>query len=479
MSAQRLTTWALLTSTSLSRPARVSSIRITSAMARPNKARTTAVAVISSMARPNDVRVTAYELFQAQSVHRQILFNRLDGGQIWGIEEFESAYVNALVPEFNPYRPTIPNEFMDIGDEFYYFTRENQEIIRQQHNLSQAGDTTFPWQMLTECHTEKFVNLGAIGRFYHEAYGVIRARYVKFDQMNQTLNINAPVGLMNSHPTLDWVVTNRLNYSNPFLVVGVIPAYAMPKDGQYGWAVIEGVIPAEVFISGQTNQIIGQPFVWGESGFVTQEGAGRIIGRRVGNQSTSRLAPGCLKIEFESFGLDQVQVFIDGLSASITGTLNSLDHRLDLLEAANQSSGNSVASLTQQIALVKKALELETQRRINADNAIKQMINNFDGVSESDLASAVLALQNAINLIESNLGTSISLALGKANEALALIAQIPSVDLTSVKNSITWIISRLDALEAQPVVTLPLVDGSVPPNLMYLDDGSLIWVEIP
>jgi hypothetical protein len=121
------------------------------------------------------------------------------------------------------------------------YIEENQKTLRLQHNITQAGDTTFPHEMIINSHDVKQFKLGSVGKFYHEDYGVIHARYVQYHEMDTTLAPTAPVGLIKLSKQLEWVVTNKLELSDPRLVVGVQAAYVMPKDDQYGWVIVDGV----------------------------------------------------------------------------------------------------------------------------------------------------------------------------------------------------------------------------------------------
>lgn len=494
--ANQLTLQRLLVGTSLAGPSKVTLLRTIIAQALAGSSKVTSQRVIAAQALAGASKVTGQQVVVAQalrgankvagqwlivarSIHNAIFFNRLDSGQIFGVSEFDVEYTQALVPEFNPYRPTVPSEFERLGDEFFYFSRENQEIIRHQHNLSQAGDTTFPWQMLTECHTDKFVNLGSIGRFYHEQYGLIRARYVQFDKIDSNLNINAPAGLITSHTSLDWIVTNRVDLSDPMLPVGIIASYTMPTDGAYGWVVIEGAVPAEVFLSGSATTTLGMPLSWGTGGCLTESGVGRVIGRRVGRQTTSRLTPGVLKVEFESFSLQTLNQYITSAGANVAGRVTALEALTTNLGVTVGEHTDSIVSLESQIQGLLRGLANEATYRSQADRQLQEMIQANDGVSEAELNNAVTQLTLAIQQVQGSIGPVAEEALAKAIQALNLIAALPATDLSSIYAILSSLSDRIEALEAKPIVTLPMVDGSIPPNLMYLDDGSLIWVEIP
>src|SRR3546814_3839407 len=77
---------------------------------------------------------------------------------------FEPVIPPAPQIEVNPFRADVPNV-------------DQQRILREQHNLAQAGDSTFHWGVLTEVSATPLYNLGSIGRFYHDEFGISIARY--------------------------------------------------------------------------------------------------------------------------------------------------------------------------------------------------------------------------------------------------------------------------------------------------------------
>src|SRR3546814_19737034 len=78
----------------------------------------------------------------------------------------------------------------------------------------QAGDSTFHWGVLTEVSATPLYNLGSIGRFYHDEFGISIARYCKFTSFEKTIAKATPVGL-NTRLNQHWVLTNRIDLSDP------------------------------------------------------------------------------------------------------------------------------------------------------------------------------------------------------------------------------------------------------------------------
>lgn len=377
-----------------------------------------------------------------------------------------------LIPEFNPYRPTVPEEYSDISSTLYEFQREDTEIKRQQHNLIQAGDTTFPWQMLTQLNTEKFYTLGSLGRFYHPDFGIILARYVRFELMTIPTSA-APVGRLLQSKAVDWVVTNKYGESHPDLVVGVIASYEPPSNGTFGWVIVNGACLATVTNLSQGHET-GEAFSWAETGAVSADATGRVLGRRVGRQNTKSLISGVFCVEVESWSAAALRILFAEDFDQISVELGLINTRVTELENTNVA----VAGIQTSLNALQTRLIREENRRAQADAGIIARINAGGGVTGAQLSAAVTNLINMIQVGDDNLSVRITAAQARADAAYALAAGIVAPDLTPIYNSLSDILTRLGDIQAQPRGFLPLVDGSVPPNLMYLDDGSLVYVEV-
>jgi hypothetical protein len=51
------------------------------------------------------------------------------------------------------------------------------------------------------------------------------------------------------------------------------------------------------------------------------------------------------------------------------------------------------------------------------------------------------------------------------------------VDLTPLWDQITLILGLIAQVQAAPKNKFPVANGAVPPELVYMDDGSLVYVE--
>jgi hypothetical protein len=173
----------------------------------------------------------------------------------WDISRF-----GGLIPEHNPYRPEIPERMIELGDDAYNYMRENQQILRQQHNFYIAGDSTFPWQLVLDTHVQPLYTLGSISRFFSQDFGLIHARYVQFENMIDNGLPAAPVGLIKNDATLTWKVTNNILLSDKRLVVGISGAPITPVNGVYGWAIMDGA-NLQAVVNESEDSVKGEAFV--------------------------------------------------------------------------------------------------------------------------------------------------------------------------------------------------------------------------
>lgn len=141
--------------------------------------------------------------------------------------------------EINPFRPEVPSELRGLSARLYDFLGETVESQYEQHNLGQAGDTTYSWELLTKVDLTRRFTLGSLGRFYHPTFGIIQARYCQFVDMRATQWLGAPVGLKKS-AGLTWQVTNDRALSHSTLVIGVGGQYVAPPNESFGWVITNG-----------------------------------------------------------------------------------------------------------------------------------------------------------------------------------------------------------------------------------------------
>lgn len=143
--------------------------------------------------------------------------------------------------EINPYRPDVPDEFRDLSVPLYEYLSEQASTLRRQHNITQAGDSTFNWEILTEHYDQQDYSLGSLGKFTHPTLGIFLARFVKFVNWDSALPSGSPCGRLTSPIDNLWHVTNQLIYSSGDLVVGLAGPYENDLESKFGWIIVDGV----------------------------------------------------------------------------------------------------------------------------------------------------------------------------------------------------------------------------------------------
>lgn len=481
----RATSIYLLSTTSLTGPIRVSSTRLAVSHRSVGPVRFTAIPTLVTHAGGNLIRVTdqdlavtgaqgattrvtGHYLMVAMSVPNAFWPNLLDEPDTFYEHEFAIDYLAGLIPEHNPYRPNIPEEALQLGDPFYDYLRENQEILREQHNLIQAGDTTFPFQLLYDTQPKPLYRLGAISRFYSDNYGITLARYVQFVHMTDTPFAGAPVGFIKADEKLTWRVTNRFELSDPHLVMGFIGALETPKEDYYGWVIMEGTSFQQIENESESAEF-GETFVWSGTGKVKNEGEGIVLARRLDKNENTTILAGMLYIRLESWSVGTIRAQIDDITAQIENAILLL-----------QSDVQDIQSLlgiglgTTLIAQLLKKISDEALSRKRGDDLLSARIDALGG---GGLSAELNALKNRVDLLEAALDARITLAQDTANEALIKANQALGINIAELQDAIASILQRLANERTRPKGRFPVVDGSIPPNLVYTDDGSLVYTE--
>src|SRR3546814_14054807 len=137
---------------------------------------------------------------------------------------------------------------------------------------STRPDTLFPYttlfrSVLTEVSATPLYNVGSIGRFYHDEFGISIARYCKFTSFEKTIAKATPVGL-NTRLNQHWVVTNRIDLSDPELAMGIACPYneLVYSGSWYGWVIVDGFVPAEMDVTLDSSEFEwGTEYGWSET----------------------------------------------------------------------------------------------------------------------------------------------------------------------------------------------------------------------
>lgn len=371
--------------------------------------------------------------------------------------------------EINPYRATAPLGLERNDRDTYDFLREQGEHLRAQHNLTQAGDSTFPWEQLTKFGKRKLYTLGSLGRFFHDEFGLIMARYVQFESMSARITNNGPVGRLASSDSVDWIVTNDRALSSADLPLGLMGAIDSVESGNYGWVIVNGANINYLSYDGAVIPAAGDELVWSDYETVGLNGVGRVIGRVWSTLPSTLIPPGAVFVNSEPMSVASLRAALDSDFASIVTGIDDVKKRVDALEAVVDPA--TLADIRESIAANERAILAEAEKRAIDVKKLAEQIRDSSGgaVTPTDLENLAASVSESLAALAEQLGLRIDAAMKVAREALA--RPIPDIGP---------ILTRLDAIEAaiqdRPVSLIPLVVG-IPPQLVYFDDGSLTLVE--
>ena len=379
---------------------------------------------------------------------------------------------NLAAREANPFRPTLPREVESVSPVLSDYMQEQTAQIREQHNVTQAGDSTVPWEFLTKVSNDRLYTLGSIGRFWHDDFGIIQARYCQFTHMVASDWINSPCGPYRND-SVTWQVTNDFGSSDPARTTGIIASYVMPTEGQYGWVIVDGANIAPLLL-GNPDETIGvnDQLVWSATDGVSTKGLGVSIGTaqkasEVVSKAQVQMAIGSVYIKIGAPSKDSLQQQIDATTdpikqaishlvptdtSELTQRVNALELSVQRLQSAVTSNDQTkaIAQVKKDIAAIQTALGGKTLQQIKTEIQLEQQV--VDQAQSIDIS----ALQTKVGAIQQTLNALVSLNLS---------AQI---------NQLTNLVNHL--LNQSQLI--PLVDGSIPPELVYLPTGELVYLEV-
>lgn len=466
---ERVTHQALIATLGADGDARVTKHGLQVALGQDGPVRVASHGIEIMLGQDGAVRVTNHGLLLMVSADRTISPSFL-GSESEVYDYSALLEIDALgVPEPNPYRPDVPQDLHDLDPVFYDFYREVQETLRNQHNLIQAGDTTFHWSLMTKITLDKLYTLGSLGRFYHEDYGIIIGRYVQFKSISSGPWLGQPVGRLLQTQKAEWVVTNNLLISREDWVQGFTASLETITEGSYGWIIVSGANLYGIKLDQPTITAKNDSIVW--SGFQKSKTgiAGYTWARVLVPGNVASLAPGSAFIHLEGYNdlhyIESVTDAFDDDFSDIQTHLGQIDDRLDALEATTLSLGNTLFRLDR----LEANLNREVGDRRRADDELRVLI--AANVSQAQLNVAVTNLTNAFMSADNGLQIQINAIRATANSAYDLVTILQGqVDL------LTATVQSL--LAADDGIWMPLVTGTVPPVLVYLDDGSLVRIEV-
>lgn len=379
--------------------------------------------------------------------------------------------------ERNPYRAHMGDGEAEVAQDF----REQQRVIRQQHNLTQAGDSTFDYGLLLKSYPSQEFTLGSAGRFFHDDYGLIEARYVKFKGMVSHPYQGQPVGRILDGPDgVDWIVTNDITLSDPELILGFTFLAELPPDDYYGWAVVRGCNPSSIRVATAAIPAQNDAYSWTATGNIELAANGRIVGRRWGLAFAAGLPAGALFITLEGPSLQDLIDLIAAETAQIVTDLAALEGRVSVAESTLQTHGNSLAELALTDASLLSRIEAEETIRALEINAIRDSIGamaDFQTIIddlEINLTQLFQAGDNFLQIQIDNLSARID-----ANDLIMATWNYDGLrqDLINLTNLIGELTDSITVAAASGGI-LPVVDGSIPPTFIQNPDGSLVFTEI-
>lgn len=325
------------------------------------------------------------------------------------------------------------------------FHSEQQRIIRQQHNLLQAGDTTFDYGLLLKSYPSQEFTLGSVGRFYHDDHGLILARYVEFSDMVDTSFQGVPVGrFADTENGVDWKVTNDFSKSGRDLVAGMIFIWDIPADGTFGWMVTHGPNPASCGPGSLGTPLQNDPYSWSDSGLISLGARGRVVARRWGRAFTNGIGPGQIFIALEGLSPADLAFAIEEANAEIIAQIEDIDGRVTTNTTNITALRGDVTGLQTTAASLQAQIDAEETARIRDIASVRDALG-----SAVDWSSAILTSANLVRA-----------EFAAADEDIRVIA----VDAQTKANNAVDILAGFD------IAGLTYLVGAVQDNLLSLQD---------
>ena len=380
--------------------------------------------------------------------------------------------------ERNPYRAHLGDKSDSMIEDF----KEQQRILRQQHNITQAGDTTFDYGLLLKVYPTREFTLGSLGRFFHDEYGLIQARFCQFVDWKDSIWQGQPVGRRIYNTTeVDWIVTNDLDKSGADLILG-FTFFAEPVlDAYYGWVVVSGANPASIRVTTAEIPAQNEAYTWTESGGIGIKESGTIAARRWAKTSRHNVPAGSIFIGVEGRSDKSQELTIrEWLDTELT-TVFETSSKVSALEEQNRFVTTRLfelaASDSELLRLIKQE-ELIRGREIQAIRNSTQIIDIDTKILETAviLRAEFAAADGAIQV--------------RAEQAFQLAtavqAQLTALDLSAlaglegIADSLASITSRFGKITLFDTDTTPIVDGQTFVSTHTVNpDGNDVWVMQP
>lgn len=365
------------------------------------------------------------------------------------------------VVEVNPYQANTPNV-------------DHQRIMREQHNLLQAGDSTFHWGVLTDIYAEPKYTLGSLGRFYHDQLGMIHARFVKFVDLVKCDSKGFPVGWHTSKREL-WTVTNQLSKSSQLYAIGVaIPYNELAFQGDcYGWVIVDGLVPVEMDIALDSTPIMfGTEYGWSDTGKIKPSITGYSLGIRFTTEKLPTLPIGTFKVELEKLSQVRLAGIITTKLAPLSTALGALTTRVSTLETTVGGHTTQISGLTSRVDALELSLASEIKSLSDSLAQIRRQIPDSDFVGYVN--TAISNLKGYVDANNTVIGTVANNALLRANAAYALAESTSyaavQAQIDAINTAMGGITDRLIGFTAN-IDTNTLTAGQVLVSYLYATDA--------
>lgn len=445
---------------------RVSVVAMVIHAAPPTVARYTMTHMMIQGAPPTSEHLSSVEVNVWASLDQAFFAGDVFGGpEVFAPDFFVEPIFESPEPpevEVNPYRPAEANADL-------------QQILREQHMVQQAGDSTFHWGVLTDIYNEPLYNLGSLGKFYHDDLGIIHARYCRFVDFNLTDGKAAPVGLRKPS-NLPWTVTNQISLSDPNAVLGV----AIPYDTKvnigtwYGWVITEGFIPAEIPVAISNKKFpFGTEYGWSANGTIAQELDSNSVGYRVRIDNDPRMQPGAFYVHTDRSSLGRANGLITTRLAPLVSDIDGLDTRLGTLETTVAGHTLAITELNKKHDDFVVFMTKEVKNLSDALNAIRALMP--DGNFKTYVDTSVAALKQYVDTSLTVVGGVANAGLARANEAYALAQSISyagiQTQIDAINSAMGGITNRIIGFKTT-IDTNMLDEGQVLVSYLYNTDAD-------
>ena len=314
-------------------------------------------------------------------------------------------------------------------------SEEQQRNFRAQHNLAQAGDSTFDYGLLLKHNPDRLYTLGSLGKFYHDDYGIIHARYVQFTQWVDVPFQGCPVGKLKTGESFDWVVTNDFEKSGSDLAQGFAFFADPPPEGSFGWMVVDGANPTSISRFDNTPPLLEAEYVWTATGVIHFATPGKVIARRATEPGVIGIGPGTIYIKIEGASLAAISERVTESLSSTIATVDLLAVKAEETESQVTNLLSATNNLSSNIGQVDARLVRESQARARDIQSIRQELGAVD--YSQDIQLALDTAREEFQAADNILGIRIADVEFKADAALAaaggdsspLIAQLDALVL--------------------------------------------------